>query len=346
MMAKGNGGSWYANGVPFVALLLFMAACGGKSPSTVNVRPVPVNVKVERLDKDLFKAVDDSTGNFNLELYAKYGEFYKLYVERVLQAAAYNDPRLPMALNRFVHDPDWSKVQLRADSVLGDMAEQEAGFNEAFGRLKAFFPDSLVPRIIAYNSGFNYGVLPTDSVLGFGVEWFVGKNSPVVQYLSPELFPQYRKERMRPEMLVPSVVKGWLQVHYTRDVQGEDLLTNLVVIGKVMALLDALLPETDATLKFAFTPQQLKWCEDNEFNIWREVVTKEMLYSKDPKVIDQFMNDGPYTTGFPRESPGHIGEWIGYRMVESYLRANPKDSFAQIFAMRSPQSFLNTYKPK
>ena len=346
MVAKGNRGSLCASSFLLAVVLLLLAGCGGKGPVAVQVKPVPVHIKIERLDKDLFQAVDDTAGNFNLELYSKYGEFYKLYVERVLQAAAFNDPRLPMALNRFVHDPDWSKVQLRADSVLGDMAEQEDGFNEAFGRLKAFFPDSLVPRIIAFNSGFNYGVLPTDSVLGFGVEWFVGKDSPVVQYLSPEMFPQYKKERMRPEMLVPSVVKGWLQVHYTRDVSGEDLLTNLVVIGKVMALLDALLPETDATLKFAFTPQQLMWCEDSEFNIWREVVAKEMLYSKDPKVIDQFMNDGPYTSGFPRESPGHIGEWIGYRMVDSYLRANPKVSFAQLFAMHDPQAFLKTYKPK
>lgn len=346
MMAKGNGAFGYANRVPFAFALLLLSACGGKGPAPADVKPEPLHLRVGRLDKDLFNEVGDTAGNFNLRLYAKYGEFYKLYVERVLQAAAFNDPRLPMALNRFVHDPDWSNVQQLADSVLGDMAEQEAGFNEAFGRLKAFFPDSLTPRIIAYNSGFNYGVLPTDSVLGFGVEWFVGKDSPVVQYLSPELFPQYRKERMRPEMLVPSVVKGWLQVHYTRDVQGEDLLTNFVVIGKVMVLLDALLPETDATLKFAFTPQQLKWCEDNEFKSWREIVGKELLYSKDPKEIDRFMNDGPFTPGFPRESPGHLGEWIGYRMVASYMEAHPKTTFAELFAMHDPQAILKTYKPR
>lgn len=331
--------------VPLIACLALLAGCGGGA-AVRKVEPVAPHIRIERLDQDLFRAANDSAGNFSLGLYAKYGEFYKLYVERVLQAAAFNDPRLPMALIRFTHDPDWSKVQQQADSVLGNMAAQEAGFNEAFGRLKAYFPDSLVPRIIAYNSGFNYGVLPTDSVLGFGVEWFVGKNSAVVNYLSPDVFPQYRKDRMRPEMLVPSAVKAWLQVHYTRDARGQDLLTNLVVIGKVMALLDALLPETDASLKFAFTPAQLKWCQDNEFNIWREVVGKELLYSKDPKVIDRFLDDGPFTPGFPRESPGHIGEWIGYRMVESYLREHPKATFAELFAMNDPQAILKSYKPR
>ncbi len=345
-MGKGKSGVRFVNKAVGCIVLLSFLACGGKESRPNVPGPVDTHIRIERLDQDLFRTVSDTGSNFNLKLYAEYGEFYKMYVEQVLQAAPFNDPRLPMALIRFTHDPDWSAVQRTADSLLGNMAEQEAGFNEAFGHLKAAFPDSLVPRVIAFNSGFNYGVLPTDSVLGFGVEWFVGRNSPVVQYLSPEVFPQYRKDRMRPELLVPSVVKGWLQVHYTRDVRGEDLLTNLVVIGKVMALLDYLLPGTDASLKFAFTPEQLKWCEDHEFNMWREIVAKELLYSKNPKEVDRFLNDGPFTPGFPRESPGHIGEWIGYRMVSSYLKANPKTTFAELFAMRDPQAILKTYKPR
>lgn len=346
MMAKCNSGFELLNSVACCFVLLTLIACGGQGPDVEQVRPAELHVKIDRLDQDLFQAVNDTEPQFNLRLYSKYGEFYKLYVERVLQAAPFDDPRLPIALAHFVNDPDWSSVQQTADSVLGDMEEQRSGFEEAFERMKTFFPDSLVPRIVAYNSGFNYGVLPTDSVLAFGVEWFIGKSSNVTSYLPPELFPQYRKERMVPEMLVPSVVKGWLQVHYTRDVIGDDLLTNFIVIGKVMALLDAMLPETDASLKFAFTAQQLKWCEDNEFNMWKEIVSKELLYSKDNKVIDRFMNDGPFTPGFPRESPGHLGEWIGYRMVSSYMKAHPDVTFAQLFAMRDPQAILKTYKPR
>lgn len=346
MMAKGKCTRGYWAPLAAGAVLLGLAACGGNEASLRKIKPVDAHIRIERLDQDLFRAANDSSGNFSMRLYATYGEFYKTYVEDVLQAAAYDDPRLPMALIHFTHDHDWSAVQQRADSVFGDMAKEQAAFNEAFGRLKAIFPDSLIPRIVAYNSGFNFGVLPTDSVLGFGVEWFVGKDSPVVQYLAPEIFPQYRKDRMRPEMLVPSVVKGWLQVHYTWDTRGESLLENLVVIGKVMALLDALMPGTDPALLFAFTPGQLKWCEENEFNIWREIVGKELLYSKDPKVVDRFMNDGPFTPGLPRESPGHIGEWIGYRMVASYLRAHPGTTFADLFNKSGAQAILKTYKPR
>jgi hypothetical protein len=226
------------------------------------------------------------------------------------------------------------------------MEPQRAEFERGFERMKGFFPDSLVPRIVVFNSGFNYGIIPTDSILGIGVEWFVGKDSKVVQYLAPEAFPQYVKDRMRPEMLVPSAVKGWLQVHYTKDVRGEDLLTNVVEIGKVLYLLDALLPETNPAFKFAFTEEQLKWCEDNEFNVWKELVAKEQLYSKKQEDIDRLLNDGPFTNGFPRESPGHIGEWIGFRLVKSYMDDHADVSMAQLFQNVDARSVLKSYKPR
>lgn len=344
-MLKGSRVFRTAN-VAFLLGVSLLTSCGGEGHPRDAKRTVDLDLRIERLDQDLFREANDTAANFSLKLYAEYGDFYKEYVENVLQAAPVSDPRMPIALERFVHDPDWSSVQQRVDSVLGDLGPQRADLEGAFERLKTFFPDSLVPRVIAFNSGYNYGVLPTDSVLGFGVEWFIGKDHKVVGYLSTEVFPQYVKDRMRPEMLVPSAMKGWLLVHYTRDIRGSDLLTNLVEVGKVMVLLDALLPGTDPALKFAFSQEQLKWCEDNEFNCWKEIVAKELLYSKKDADIGRFMNDGPFTSGFPRESPGHLGEWIGFRMVDSYLRARPDVTFPQLFALDDPRAVLKTYKPR
>ncbi len=329
----------------FLSTILLASACDGDE------RPEPATIpqldlKVERLDQDLFRSAGDTTTNFSLMLYAKYGGFYKDYVELVLQAAPIDDPRLPIALTRFVMDPDWSSIQQHADSLLGDMEPQRAEMELAFERLIGFFPDSLVPRVVVFNSGFNYGVIPTDSVLGIGIEWFTAKDHPVTRLLAPETFPQYMKDRMRPEMLVPSAVKAWLQVHYTRDVRGEDLLTNLVEIGRVMYLLDALLPEVDPALKFAFTGEQLKWCEDYEFSVWKELIANQQLYSKKSEDIDRLLNDGPFTNGFPHESPGHIGEWIGYRLVKAYMDDHDDITMAELFANTDPRAVLKSYKPR
>lgn len=332
--------------IMLLALMAGCGGCGGDAPPKVDIAGTELAIRLERLDRDLFHAPPDSLASMSLRAHATYGEFYRIYIEDILQGAPLGDPRLPLVLRRFVTDPDWSDVQLAIDSVLGDMEQERKLFESAFKRLKVLFPDSLVPRIVVFNSGFNFGIVPTDSVLGIGAEWFIGKDHPVIGYLAPEAFPQYVKDRMEPPMLVPSAVKGWLLVHYTRDIEGADVLTNLVEVGKVMALLDALLPEVDAHLKFAFSAKQLEWCQANEQEVWREIVANEKLFSRKGIDVGRLMNDGPFTNGLPRESPGHIGEWVGYRMVSAYMKANPDVTFAQLFAMDDPRTVLKHYKPR
>jgi hypothetical protein len=328
------------------AAMLVVTACGDGGHTAVDISEVPLHVVVERLDHTVFHASPDSMAAMSLKAYAVYGDFYRTYIEDILQGAPLEDPQLPLVLRRFTTDPDWASTQRAVDSVLGTMEVQRVQFEEAFKRLKVLFPDSLTPRIVAFNSGYNYGIFPTDSVLGVGVEWFIGKEHPVIGYLATDAFPQYVKDRMQPEMLVPSAVKGWLLVHYTKEIRGADLLTNLVETGKVMALLDRLLPDVEPHLKFAFSTEQLAWCEANEYNIWKEIVSKDQLYSKKLEDIGRWMNDGPFTSALPRESPGHIGEWIGYRMVSAYLRDNPKVTFEQLLALEDPRAILKSYKPR
>lgn len=334
-----------ANSV-LIGVSMCLVACTGNSEPELPKGVDPVRISIGRLDQDLFHAAPDSMAAASRKAYADYGDFYRIYIEDILQGAPVTDPRLPMVLHRFVLDPDWSAAQQAADSVLGDLEPQRVLFEKGFTRLKAHFPDSLSPRVVAFNSGYNYGLYPTDSVLGVGVEWFIGKDHPVIGYLAPESFPMYMKQRMVPEMLVPSALKGWLLVHYTRPVDGADLLAHLVETGKAMALLDALLPETEPHLKLAFTKEQLAWCEANEYEVWKALVAKDQLFSKKGEDIGRWMNDGPFTNGLPRESPGHLGEWIGLCMVQSYMKANPKTTYAQLFALQDHNAVLRAYKPK
>ncbi len=334
---------WVKKVVP-VIVALGLVACGGER-GDVDIDDVRLDLRIERLDRALFHAPLDSSAALGLKLQAEFGTFYQTYVEGILQAAPVNDPRLPIMIARFTLDPDWRSAQNSVDTVLGDLEPQRALFEGAFKRLKTLFPDSLTPRVIAFNSGFNYGVYPTDSVLGIGVEWFIGPDQPVIGFLAPEAFPQFVKDRMVPEMMVPGAMKGWLLVHYTRDIHGADLLMNLVETGKVLALLKILLPEVDPRFIFAFTAPQLAWCEANEYTMWKELVSKEMLFSKNEEDIARIMNDAPFTNGFPRESPGHVGEWIGYRMVKSYMEDHPDVTFEQLFAIDDPNTILKSYKP-
>lgn len=299
-----------------------------------------------RLDQELFGHSDLEMPAKCIYLQERVGGFFKLYVEDLLRLAPIDSPQLPAMLIGFTNDPDWRNAQNQVDTVLGQLALERLQMTDAFKRLRVLYPDAVVPQVVLFNAGFNYGVVPLDTVLGVGVEWFIGSDKEVIKYLAPENFPQYLKDRMNPEMLVPSAIKGWLLAHYASDVSGQDVLEHLIARGKVLVLLEALIPESAEHDQLAFTKEQLLWCEENAFEMWQELIRSEMLYSKKAEDIGRFMNDGPFTNGFPRESPGHIGEFIGKRIVQSYWEANPDLDLLDVLNEPDAQSFLRTYKPR
>ncbi len=328
--------------VLFAATAL-LTACGGR-PS-IEIDHVELERPLHRLDRILFHASPDSIAAAGLRAQAAIGPFFPLYLRHILHLPA-DDPRLPAMLHAFVTDPDWRRAQQGIDSVLGDLGPEQRQLEDALKRLKVLFPDSMSPHLVAYNSGYNYGIFPTDSTLGIGLEWFIGPEHPVVDLLATENFPAYIKDRMRPELLVPSALKGWLLVHYAPDTRGRDLLANMVGTGKVMALLHALLPGEEPAHLFAYTPEQLAWCRENEYMMWKRIVADDMLYSRKPGDVGRFMGDGPFTNGFPRESPGRVAEFIGHSMVRAYLDDHPHTTFAELFAIDDPRIILKSYKPR
>jgi hypothetical protein len=42
----------------------------------------------------------------------------------------------------------------------------------------------------------------------------------------------------------------------------------------------------------------------------------------------KYVSEGPTTGGFPKESPGNLGQWIGYRIVKSYMEKQPDNLMA------------------
>ena len=117
------------------------------------------------------------------------------------------------------------------------------------------------------------------------------------------------------------------RIHHL-PVMDNDELVGLVTLTDVLAATDSFLRDPDNRIHA------------------KEIVAKEMLFSHDDVVIGRIMNDGPFTSGFPRESPGHVGEWIGHRIVSAYLKENPDVSYADLLAMDDPNVILKSYKPR
>ena len=108
------------------------------------------------------------------------------------------------------------------------------------------------------------------------------------------------------------------------------------------------MPNAPDSVKTGYTKHQLDWCRKNEGLIWAEIVRNEDLNSLNPTVIQTYIGEGPFTQGMPPEdSPGNIGQWLGWQILKKYIAKNSSLKPEEI--MKTPARKIieeAKYKPK
>ena len=82
--------------------------------------------------------------------------------------------------------------------------------------------------------------------------------------------------------------------------------------------------------------------------MWAFYVDKEILFSSSHMEIIKYIGEGPFTSGFPENSPGRTGWWLGWQIVKSYMRSHDNVTLEQLFLEENAQKILtqSKYKPK
>ena len=130
--------------------------------------------------------------------------------------------------------------------------------------------------------------------------------------------------------------------------QGRAFLAQIIYYGKVLYLKDLWLPEVDDADKIGYTPQEWLWAEDNEIDVWQYFVSREYLYSTNSKLTSRFIDPAPFSKfelELDQESPGMIGQWLGWQIVRSYMNNN-SSTVEQLMALPAEEIFNQSlYKP-
>lgn len=126
--------------------------------------------------------------------------------------------------------------------------------------------------------------------------------------------------------------------------KATSLLDNIIHHGKLMYFVDALLPEMHDSLKIGYTSLQLDWCEKNEAQMWSQLIEHKMLYSTKRMDIVRYINNSPTTSGFPLESPGRTGVWIGWTDCKGIHEKFPETPLDDLMKNNNYQQILNDSK--
>ena len=130
--------------------------------------------------------------------------------------------------------------------------------------------------------------------------------------------------------------------------RGKPLIEQMIEKGKQWFLLNKFLPHAPDSIKTGYTQQQLNWCRENEGLIWSYIIKNENLDAVDHVTLQTYIGEGPFTQGFSQEySPGNLGQWIGWQIVNEYAEKNSSLHPKEI--MQTPARKIleeAKYKPK
>jgi len=60
--------------------------------------------------------------------------------------------------------------------------------------------------------------------------------------------------------------------------------------------------------------------------------------------IIRYINASPTTSGFPLDSPGRTGVWIGWQIVRKYMKNFPETTLSELMQNSDYQQILNDSK--
>jgi len=333
----------------FFLICVLLVSC--KRKDKIDVSGIDLNLKIERFDHDFDGFRGSNYPTKAAQLYRHYGIFYPDFIERILNAGSIKDTAYFANLRQVFAAKSYIDLKHEVDSVYPNLDKQEAELTDAFKHIKYFYPQKRLPHIYAYFSGFQAQSSIGNNYFAIGLDLFLGSNSKFYPALIEE-FPHYISRRFTPDNMVPRVIESMTREDMFEEQADDDrtLLSRMIYNGKIMYFMDQILPDVPDSTKIGYTNQQLKWCADNQANIWGYFLEDNLLYESDYQKIQKYLTEAPFTPGLGdhNNSAPKLAVWTGWQIVKQYMDSNPKVSLQQLMTERDEQKILaqSKYRPK
>ncbi|MDD3004846.1 gliding motility lipoprotein GldB [Flavobacterium sp.] len=311
------------------AFVFVMISCNKKSEVEKKIEEIPVTLKLSRFEKLFFETKPEELS----KLKVAYPEFFPQGVPDSVW------------INKMTH-PLWIELYEETQKKYSDFDAQKSEIELVFKHAKFYFPNTRMPEIITVISEMDYNnkVIYNGDYLLIALELYLGKDH---EFYRSE-FPAYIRQNFEASQIIPDVVTALTNNQVPEDA-NKNLLSQMIFAGKELYIKDLLMPDYSDADKIGYTPEQIKWCQDNESYMWRYFIEESLLYDTDPKLGSRFIHRAPFSKFYleiDNESPGRVGTWIGWQIVRAYAENNKID-VKKLLTTDATTIFNNSkYKPK
>lgn len=289
-------------GVLFFSLLLLITSCKDDDKTNIDVSLINLKVEIGRFDQDFHKATPETLGDVK--------NAYPYLFPR-------NEPDSIWIARK--NDSLAQKLYKEVQTVFGDFETEQSAISDVFKRVTYHYPTFKAPKVVTIvsNLDLDHQVIYADSLFIISLDTYLGNSNPF--YAN---YPEYLRSNFDKSQLPIRVAKKVAQETQPKLPQRV-FIDRLVAAGKLYYTLHEFLPETSEALLLNYSEEQLKWAQENEEQIWKYFMEQEYLFSTDKELKQRFLDPAPFSKFYrtsDNQSPGRIGEWLGYQIVKAYMQ--------------------------
>lgn len=325
-----------------VVFILWLMVFNQPDPLKVDVSNIDVNIDIERFEKDLFSqngSIEKKVDN----LEKKYPKFFPLFTQKIISIGHTGKKDFYKYFEAFIEDYTVENAKEAVNKEFNNIEDIEKQLTYGFKHYKYYYPDKTIPKIVTFIGGFNHSVVTTDSLIGIGLDKYLGKDH---EFYGMMKIPAYAARKMTREQIPVDCMKAWAKKEFQFKDTSNYLVHKMIHQGKIICFLDAMFPEMPDSLKLGFSEKDLGFCSRFEQKMWQKLVNEELLFSTDYLKHRKYLGEAPFTAGFGKKSPGRAAVWIGWQIVKKYVQKN-NIKFTELMKETDYQKILNqsSYQP-
>ena len=310
-----------------VVLLLIIFSCKKKDQIENEISKVDVSFTVERFDRAFANAKPEDL----IQLKETFPFLFSKHVPDSVFIARMTDTLQNELLNE-------------VDKKFNNFSTIEDDITRLFQHLKYYDATFSEPRVVTLTNDVKYRdkVIVTDTIVLIPLDNYLGQHHKF--YVN---IPKYITQNMEPSQIVSNLASEYAK-RYTFQSQKKTLLDDMIYFGKQLYFKDKMIPFKSNQEKIGYTELQLEFANVNEGQIWTNFIENEYLFSTDSSLPGRFIADAPFSKFYlelDRESPGRLGQYIGWQIVKAYMNNNDV-AFLDMMKKDAVEIFNNSnYKP-
>lgn len=279
-------------------------------------------------------------------LFSDYPAFTRLYFSQII-----NNIERPEkdSIRIFLNYAKSPLIQQLQDSIayrFKSLYGQEQIFSNAIARLQQLIPGIKMPSVYVAITGFNTAAaVLSDTALILSPEMYFGLGS---KFYDTQTWPLFIQRTMNKDNMAANLLKSYIRFNILPQEEPTDLLGHMLMQGKEAWLMEQILPASGDTLAYDYSAVQLKFCKENEKEIWNYFMREKLVYESNMRKIVKYINPSPDAPGMPQGAPGRIAAFTGERIVDAYLKRHPQPDMKKFLADTDARKILDQsrYKPE